>query len=282
MASRAREVPKDVPAAGGRRSAAELVRRTRKLLRLLADRRFRPGLRHGVAATIEHAGALAGRDFASIVDIGASRGQFTLFAAGLWPQAQIFAFEPLPEAYAVLARIAAGRRIQAFRTAIGPHVAKARMHVMQPDDCSSLLAPTARQHATFPRTRLAGTTPVEIAPLDAFVGPGDLSAPALLKVDVQGFELAALEGCASLLDRFAAIYVECSFVPLYAGQPLADEVLEYLRAQGFRLTGIYNLAHDPEGVPCRRTFGANAAERQPVANRAGDFGRRISQRQNAV
>jgi FkbM family methyltransferase len=243
------------PASSGRRAAAELVRRGRKLLRLLADRRFRPGLRHGVAATIEHAGALAGRNFASVVDIGAHRGQFALFAAGLWPQARIFAFEPLPEPHAVLVRVAAGARlIQAFRAAIGPRVARAEMHLMQPDDCCSLLAPTARQHATFPETRLAGTTAVEIAPLDAFVGPGDLGAPALLKLDVQGFELAALAGCASLLDRFAAVYVECSFVPLYAGQPLADEVIEHLRAEGFRLAGIYNFAHDRAGRAVQADF----------------------------
>jgi FkbM family methyltransferase len=255
MASRAREVRARAPVAGGRRAAAELVRRGRKLLRLLADRRFRPGLRHGVAATIEHAGALAGRSFASVVDVGANRGQFALFAAGLWPQARIFAFEPLPEPYAVLARIAAGgRRIQAFRAAIRPRVARAQMHVMQPDDCSSLLAPTACQHAAFPETRSAGTSAVEIAPLDAFVGPGDLGAPALLKLDVQGFELAALAGCASLLDRFAAVYVECSFVPLYAGQPLADEVVEHLRAVGFRLAGIYNLAHDRAGRAVQADF----------------------------
>jgi FkbM family methyltransferase len=227
---------------------ADLVRRTHKLLHLFADRRFRAGLRHGVGATIEHAGALAGRDFASVVDVGANRGQFTLFAAGLYPQARIFAFEPLPGPYAVLARIAAGRvRIQTFRAAIGPRAATASIHLLHPDDCSSLLAPSRRQTAVFPQTRPAGTLPVDIAPLHAFVGPGDLCAPALLKLDVQGFELAALEGCASLLDRFAAVYVECSFVPLYVDQPLADEVLAQLRAQGFRLTGIYNLVHDRDG-----------------------------------
>jgi len=128
------------------------------------------------------------------------------------------------------------------------------MHVMHPDDCSSLLAPTAHQRAVFPQTRLAAATAVEIAPLDAFVGPADLTAPALLKLDVQGFELAALEGCASLLDRFAAIYVECSFVPLYADQPLADEVLEHLRVGGFRLAGAYNLVHDREGRAVQADF----------------------------
>jgi FkbM family methyltransferase len=181
-------------------AVADLVRRVRKLLHLIADSRFRPGLRYGVAATIEHAGAFAGRDFASVVDVGANRGQFTVFATGLYQHARIFAFEPLPGPYAVLARIAAGHeRIQTFRAAIGPRVAPACIHVMDPDDCSSLLAPT-HQSATFPQTRLAGSLPVEMAPLQAFIGPGDLNAPALLKLDVQGFELAALEGCASLLD----------------------------------------------------------------------------------
>jgi hypothetical protein len=104
-----------------RGGVADLVRRARKLLHLIADRRFRAGLRYRVAATIEHAGAFAGRDFASVVDVGANRGQFTLFATGLYPQARIFAFEPLPGPYAVLARIAASHeRIQAFRAAIGP------------------------------------------------------------------------------------------------------------------------------------------------------------------
>jgi FkbM family methyltransferase len=236
-------------------AVADLARRARKLLRLLADRRYRAGLRYGVAATIEHAGAFAGRDFASVVDVGANRGQFTVFAHCLYPQARIFAFEPLPGPYAVLARIAAGhQRIQTFRAAIGPEATPARIHVMEPDDCSSLLAPTERQSALFPRTRRAGELPVEMAPLHAFLGPGDLPDPALLKLDVQGFELAALAGCAAMLDRFAAIYVECSFVPLYAGQPLADEVLAYLRDQRFRLSGVYNPTQDRSGSAVQADF----------------------------
>ena len=81
-----------------------------------------------------------------------------------------------------------------------------------------------------------------MAPLYAFIGPGDLHAPALLKLDVQGFELAALSGCASL-DASQGL-CRGSFVPLYTEQRLADEVLAYLRDQGFRLSGVCNLTHD--------------------------------------
>ena len=57
-----------------------------------------------------------------------------------------------------------------------------------------------------------------------------------------------------MLDRFAGVYVECSFVPLYAEQPLADEVLAYLRDQEFRLSGVYNLTHDRSGGAVQADF----------------------------
>ncbi|MGH9448085.1 MAG: FkbM family methyltransferase [Terriglobia bacterium] len=47
----------------------------------------------------------------------------------------------------------------------------------------------------------------------------------LFKLNVQGHELEALKACEDLLDRFAYVYVECSFMELYKGQALADEVI---------------------------------------------------------
>jgi FkbM family methyltransferase len=235
--------------------ATELVRRGNKLARLLLDGRFRAGLRHGVAATIEHEAALAGRDFASVVDIGANRGQFTLLCAGLYPNARIFAFEPLPRPYAILARIMARQpRIRTHQAAIGPHAGPVRMHVMHPDDCSSLLAPTAMQTAIFRGSEESGVATVALAPLDVFVSARELEAPSLLKVDVQGYELEALKGCAGLLDRFAAVYVEGSFERLYADQALADEVLAHLAERGFGLRGVYNAVCDGAGRTVQADF----------------------------
>jgi FkbM family methyltransferase len=234
--------------------ATELVRRGGKLARLLLDGRFRAGLRHGVAATIEHEAALAGR-FASVVDIGANRGQFTLLCAGLYPKARIFAFEPLPGPYAILALIAARHpRIRTHQAAIGPSAGPAQMHVMRPDDCSSLLAPTARQSAIFRGSGHSGVATVALAPLDVFVTARELAPPSLLKLDVQGFELQALKGCAGLLDRFAAVYVECSFERLYADQALADEILAYLAERGFGLKGVYNAVYDGGGRAVQADF----------------------------
>ena len=85
------------------------------------------------------------------------------------------------------------------------------MHVMHPGDCSSLLAPTARQTAIFRGSGHSGLATVALAPLDVYVSARELAAPSLLKLGVQGFELEGLKSCAGLLDRFAAVHAECSF-----------------------------------------------------------------------
>lgn len=80
--------------------------------------------------------------------------------------------------------------------------------------------------------------------LDDVIALEVIASPILLKLDVQGYELQALRGCETLLDAFAWVYCECSFVELYQGQALADEVIAWLRAHGLRLIGVYNMAFD--------------------------------------
>jgi len=50
------------------------------------------------------------------------------------------------------------------------------------------------------------------------------------------------------------IYVECSFVELYQGQALADEVISFLREENFSLSGIYNLNYDKSGRAIQGDF----------------------------
>ena len=75
----------------------ETSRKLLKLLTLVRRRGWRRGLTLGVAAAIEHGPALASERFATIVDIGANVGQFSLFCREAVPTARILAFEPLPE-----------------------------------------------------------------------------------------------------------------------------------------------------------------------------------------
>jgi hypothetical protein len=57
----------------------------------------------------------------------------------------------------------------------------------------------------------------------------------LLKIDVQGYERAVLDGAAATLGQFRAVRTELSLVPLYDGQPLLAQMVEYLAGQGLDL-----------------------------------------------
>src|SRR5690349_17603588 len=83
--------------------------RARKLLGILsAPRLVTVMLKHRVAAAVEHGQALRSRDFRTIVDIGANRGQFALVARACFPDARIVAFEPLAGPFETLSRVFEG------------------------------------------------------------------------------------------------------------------------------------------------------------------------------
>lgn len=110
------------------------------------------------------------------------------------------------------------------------------------------------RNTLFSGTAEKATQTVRVGRLLDFLAEEAIRSPALLKLDVQGFELEALRGCEDLLHRFAWVYAECSFCELYAGQALADEVIAWLRARGFRLSGLYNMSYDPEGRAVQADF----------------------------
>lgn len=219
-------------------------------------------LGQGVAPGLEHVTLLRCLQPSVVVDIGANRGQFALAVRHASPVARIWAFEPLPQAAEMFRKLfVKDDNVRLFPVAVGRDTGEAIIHVSARDDSSSLLPITARQDELFPGTAESGTQTVRVVHLEDCLGAEELRAPALLKLDVQGFELEALQGCESLLHKFSWVYAECSFVELYAGQALADEVIAWLRKRNFRIVGVYNTAYDRSGRAVQADFmfeGANA------------------------
>lgn len=224
-----------------------LILRLSKLRIILVKPALRRAfVRCWVMAGVEHKAVLK-RPLSTVVDIGANCGQFAL-AAREFSGARVFSFEPLEQPAVLFKKVFSGEScITLFATAIGPNKEKRKMHVSAQDDSSSLLEISHAQTALFPGTHEIGTVEVAVAPLDAYLSANDIIAPAMLKLDVQGFELQALEGCRSLLSAFHHVYCECSFLELYKGQSLAGDVIAYLQGYGFILQGIYNSVYDAEG-----------------------------------
>lgn len=236
-------------------SLSNNLRKLRKALHLLRTAEYRRGLWRGIGAAIEHEKLLATLEIKTVVDIGANVGQFSLLCAAVYPQATIFAFEPLSEPARKCGELFRNRdRFTLSTCAIGSTEGEATMHVSRRDDSSSLLPISDTLTEVFPGTDEVGTVRVAMAPLRVYVEPTALAFPALLKIDVQGGELEVLRGCEDLLDRFSYVYVELSFVELYTGQPLCQEIIRFLDHHRFVVVGVNNVSYDQAGRPLQADF----------------------------
>jgi FkbM family methyltransferase len=227
-----------------------------KLLRVLWIPGYRGHfLRTRVAASTEHDRILSGLQLRTVVDIGANRGQFALCIRHLYPQAQIYCFEPLSKpARSWMRNFGADPRAKLFKKAVAAQIGSATMSVSRWDVSSSLLPFAQAQHDNFPLTEEASREAVETTTLEACLDERTLEDPALLKLDVQGYELTALRGCGALLDKFKYIYTEVSFIELYVGQALATELIAFLFDRGFKLICVANLSYGKSIRPIQADF----------------------------
>lgn len=200
-----------------------------------------PAFVRGIVPTIEHGKVLRSLQCDLVLDVGANRGQFTLMARLLYPSMPIHAYEPLPLEATSFRKLHSGRPgIVLHELALGEKAGVAELHISGRADSSSLLPIGELQSRLFPQTEEVGTRSVTVAPLDSLPAHWRGASRALLKLDVQGFELQVLRGATETLRHCAYVYVECSEVLLYAGQALRAEVVDFLAQRGFREVGRFN------------------------------------------
>lgn len=186
----------------------------------------------GIAASCENDEFLRGRDFLTIADVGANRGQFLLSAKKNCPKATVISFEPVPSAARKLERLAARlENVQVHRMALGAATGAAAIRVPARDDGSSMALDLQGQ-----------TIQVPVHTLDEMLGGRNLARPALLKIDVQGYEMSVLAGAERVLPQFDDLYIEVTFAQLSPRHTPAAAVIAWLQARGFTLMGVYNPA----------------------------------------
>lgn len=216
-----------------------MSKRLRKVLTAARTPSYWPALARGVVPGFEHGVAFAGRNFGTVLDVGANKGQFAAFVSHRWPGARLVCFEPLPAPSARLSKVVGGDT-EIHRIALGDCSGEAEMHLASREDSSSLLALGDAQKRLFSMHE-SRIVRVPVRRLDDVVRPEELVAPILLKIDVQGFEFEVLKGATGILGVIDEVYVECSFLELYVGQRLASEVTEFLQGFGFTKAGRFNV-----------------------------------------
>ncbi|MEJ2887935.1 FkbM family methyltransferase [Actinomycetospora aeridis] len=225
--------------------------RTRKLSRAVRHRSYLRALRRGVLASTENEDAKLSRGFATVLDVGANRGQFAVFARQNWPGARLVCFEPLAEAACRIREVVDGP-VEVHEVGVGAAPAVSTLHIAGRDDSSSLRE-IGRQAEEFPGTASTGSREVPVVTLADHLDD-DVARPVLLKIDAQGCEMDVLRGAGDGLDRVDEILCECSFVELYTGQALAGAIVAHLVERGFVLAHVSGMLLSAAGRPLQAEF----------------------------
>lgn len=163
----------------------------------------------------------------TVIDGGANVGQFARACLEVFSGARVISFEPLPEAiHAFRRHFEHESRCRLVEAALGETLGVTAFHPQEYALASSVLLPV---HGT---ARAAIQVPV--TPLDQAIAAEELEAPVLLKLDLQGYELAALRGARASLRRIRWVLLEVVFRPSYVAEATFEDLYDFLREHGFR------------------------------------------------
>jgi FkbM family methyltransferase len=184
-----------------------------------------------------------------VLDIGANIGQFgeELFAHGY--TGELMSVEPLPDAHAALhataSRYARWKVLEPL--AAGADERMVEVSVAGNSYSSSVLEMLDRHVQAAPGSAPIGKIEVRQKTLDQmFSAQLDRSRPALLKIDTQGYEFAILQGATQCLAQVSLVLLELSLQPLYHGQTLWLELIDFMAEKGFDVWSVQPEFCDPK------------------------------------
>lgn len=184
----------------------------------------------------------------TILDIGANNGEVAEFLSTYFDARQTIAIEPLPGCAAqIRQREKKIRNLTVFECAVSDREERAVLFENAYAPASSLLPVSKISTDEFPQTaNHQRAVEVTVRRLDDLIDPGILEEVVLIKIDVQGVEDKVIRGGEKAFRAAKFVLIEMSFVPMYDGQPLFEEVHELLVNFGFRFAGIKNQVDSPK------------------------------------
>jgi FkbM family methyltransferase len=171
---------------------------------------------------------------ATVIDVGANTGQFTIAASRIFKAAKIYAFEPIPDCAEKLSVLASNSsKIEIHTNAIGDKNDQVDFFVNEYDQASSLLKLNDESSRHFRNLNEKERISVNLITLDYFFKNKTLKKPVLLKIDVQGAERDVVAGGRDTLKKVDFVLMETAFTPLYHGEPFFIEMIEIMKANDF-------------------------------------------------
>lgn len=191
--------------------------------------------------------AFNGHDVNVIIEIGARDCAETVRLANQYEKAKIFTFECNPATIEICReRVAGLNNVTLIEKAITNTNGQIKFYPTNPEktmttwpDGNPGASSIFKASGKYPvETYIQDEIVVEAVTLYSFLFEHNLDSIDLLWMDIQGAELSALQGLGKSIENVKIIQTEIEFFEIYEGQPLFDEVRNYLRNWGFYFAGF--------------------------------------------
>ena len=184
----------------------------------------------------------------TIIDGGASIGSIAQRLSNIFPQSIVHAFEPYLPHFEVLQKVAkTNNHIVPIQKGLSERNEIRTFYLNQASGSNSLLQASEQGQAVYgEQLQEIGQTEIECISLDCYLQQNEIESVDLLKLDLQGGEVAALQGASQILQagKIKCILCEVMFDRHYVEQPTAGTLLHILvEKYGFTLFNLYQLHH---------------------------------------
>ena len=181
----------------------------------------------------------------TVLDIGGNDGQFAEEVFRAFPGVRVYSFEPIAECYERLVRLSEHEpTLHPIQLALSDHDGQADFWLSRYRGSSSIQEMLPTHTEAWPHTEIEAKISVPVARLDSVVSELDIRPPVFAKLDVQGHELAVINGGRETLSLCQRVMLECNFALLYQGQPAFSDLYRAMHSMGFLFDGfIGHLRH---------------------------------------
>ena len=206
----------------------------KKILNLCKSKIWLKGMLSGIYATIELKELIKGiKTPETIIDIGSNKGQFILLIEKIYPNKNIYSFEPIKEMINKQKKFFAYKNNIIFHNvALGSSTTLKEFLITARMDSSSFLKIVSDKNKSK-NYDIVENRNIQINTLDDLLVNEKISHPVLIKIDVQGYELEVLRGANNLLKKTDYLLLEASKNEMYQNQPIEKVIVEYLKNLNF-------------------------------------------------
>lgn len=174
------------------------------------------------------------REQDTIIDIGANSGYYALLESRLAHKGTVYAIEPVPKNVWLLNQnieLNNYRNISVHRFAIGDRNGRGEMYLYEKGNLCSFTKNI--------QNKFTGKMSVPIMTLDSFIEKYVSGDPALIRMDVEGYEYEIIKGMTNILKSNKPMILFIELHPFMMSKEDMNNLIETLKKNNFKVKAIF-------------------------------------------